>query len=123
MIERHVAGRIEADQDGVVRLSVGHAALHRLAAGQSDVKIGQGVAVGRDDDARAAPLSAAHKNGEYAVFGLAHDGDSLRLGLKHRHGRLGRQTARICKQRDDHQKSETPRPRSATARLVFSYFI
>ena len=57
----HVAGGIEADQHGVVDLAVGHAALHRLAAGQSDVEIGQGVAVGRDDHARAAPLPAGHE--------------------------------------------------------------
>ena len=31
--QRHVAGRIEPDDHGVVQLAVGHAALHERAAG------------------------------------------------------------------------------------------
>ena len=52
----HVAGRIEADDHGVVDAAVGQAALHGVAAGLGDVEIGQGVAVGGDEHAGAAPL-------------------------------------------------------------------
>ena len=66
-----VAGRVDADQHGVIDSAVGHAALHRLAAGQDDVEIGQGIAVGRDDHARAAALSAGRENGQHAILRLA----------------------------------------------------
>ena len=80
----HVAGRIDADQHGVVDAAVGHAALHRLAAGHDDVEIGQGVAVGRDDHARAAALSVGREDGQHAVLGLVHRGDALGLGVEDR---------------------------------------
>ncbi len=51
-----VADRIEPHHHCVVQLAVGHAALHERAAGPGDVKIGQGVSIGRDHDAGAAPL-------------------------------------------------------------------
>ena len=65
-----VAGGIDADDHGVVHLAVGHAALHRLAAGLRDVKIGQGVAVGRDDHAGAAALSVGREDRQHAVLRL-----------------------------------------------------
>ena len=42
----HVAGGVETDDHGVVELAVGHAALHRQAAGGDNVEVRQGVAIG-----------------------------------------------------------------------------
>ena len=44
----------------------------RLAAGQDDVEVAQGIAVGRDHHARAAALPVGRKHGQHAVLGLAH---------------------------------------------------
>ena len=82
----HVAGRIEADDHGVVQLPVGHAALHVVAGRLGDVKIGQRVAVGRDDDARAAALAVVGKDGDGRLHRLGHRGDPLLLGLQDRVG-------------------------------------
>ena len=51
----HVAGRIEADEDGVVELSIREAALHRHAGGLDDVEVRERVAIRADEDPRAPP--------------------------------------------------------------------
>ncbi len=107
--QRDVARRIEADQDGVVRLPVGHAALHRLAAGQSDVEIGQGVTVRRNHHARPAPLAARHKNGEHAVLGLVDNGDSLGLGVEQRRRRLSEDVPDTAKQHGNKENASYDR--------------
>ena len=68
----HVARGIEAHDHGVVDPAVGHAALHRVAAGLGDVEVGQGVAVGRDHHARAAARRrSGEKTASTASFALA----------------------------------------------------
>ena len=75
------------DDHGVVDPAVGHAALHGVAAGLGDVEVGQGVAVGRDDHAGAAPLPCRIEDRQHAAAGLGHDGDPLRLGRQDFGGR------------------------------------
>ena len=86
----HVAGRIEAHEDGVVDAAVGQAALHRVAAGLGDVEIGQGIAVGGDQRAGAAPLPSAGEDRRDRRLHAGDHGDPPRLGLEHRRGRLRR---------------------------------
>ena len=86
----HVAGGIEPDDHGVVDLAVGHAALHGVAAGVGDVEVAQGVAVGGNHHAGAAPLPRRIEDRQHARGGLGHDGDPLRLGREDLGGRLGR---------------------------------
>ena len=76
----HVAGRIEPDDHGVVDPAVRHAALHGVAARVRDVEVAQGVAVGRDDHAGAAPLPRRIEDRQHAAAGLGHHCDALRLG-------------------------------------------
>ena len=90
----HVAGGIEPDQHGVVDLAVGHAALHGRAAGLDDVEIGQGVAVGRDDHARAAALAVRLENRQHRRLGLLDHRDPLGLGIEHGLIRFGSQASK-----------------------------
>ena len=112
----HVAGGVQSDQHGVVDLAVGHAALHVVAAGERDVEVGQGIAVGGDDHAGAAPLAAGHKDGQHAVLGLPHGGDPLGLGLQDRGGRLGQgRQRRGQRERQGNDAANAPRLRTSVS--------
>ena len=64
------------------------------------MEIGQGVAVGRNDHARAAALPVGRKNGQHAILGLVHDGNPLRLGVKRRRGRLADNASGVAEQQN-----------------------
>ena len=80
--EGDVAHWIETDDDCVVQLAIGHAALHERAGGLGDVKIGERVTIGRNDHARAAPLPSRRKNAQHGGNGLGGGGDARLLGLQ-----------------------------------------
>ena len=78
---RQVAGRIDADDDRVVQLAVRHSALHTDPGLVRDMEIGERIALGRDDDARAASLSFLGEDGHKRRRGLGDRGNPLRLGF------------------------------------------
>jgi hypothetical protein len=63
--QRHIAHRINADDDGVVKPVVGHAALHVAAGRLDDVEIRQGVSFRRNHHSAAAagPFLGKHADG------------------------------------------------------------
>ena len=63
-------------------LPSGHAALHEGAAGPGDVKIGEGVTIGRNNHARAAPLPSRRKNGQHRGHRFGDGGNAGLLGLR-----------------------------------------
>jgi len=79
--QRHVAHRIDAHDNGVVELAVGHTALHGVAARSNDVEVGQRVSIGRNNDSRPAAPAAGGEDGQHRHIGLGHGGDPLILGL------------------------------------------
>ena len=74
----------------VVQPAVGHAALHVVAGGLDDVEVRQGVAVGRDDDARAAAVSAVGENRDGGAGGFGDSGDAGLFGGQDRRGDVSR---------------------------------
>jgi len=60
--------------------------LHVIAGRLGDVKVGQGVTVGRDHDARAAALAVVGKHGDSRWDRPRHGGDPLLFSLQHRVG-------------------------------------
>ena len=62
--EGHVAGGVDADDHRVVEHAVRQAALHEIAGAAGHVKVGERVAVGRNEHARAAPLPARREDGD-----------------------------------------------------------
>ena len=69
--EGHVADLVQADEDGVVELAVGQAALHDRAGRGDDVEVGQGVALGVDEHAGAGPLAAVMQTATTAGLTLS----------------------------------------------------
>ena len=55
--QRDVAGRIDANDDGVVQFSIIQSAFHKLAALTRHVKVGQRVAIRRNQNARPTSRS------------------------------------------------------------------
>jgi hypothetical protein len=54
---RHVAGRVDTDENGVIEHAVVEPALHKRAGPVNNVKVREGVTVGADEDARAASVT------------------------------------------------------------------
>ena len=60
-----------------------------------DVEVGQRVAVGRDDHARAAALAFVGEDGDGRLDRLGHSGNPLLFGLQHGVGNLVSESIRV----------------------------
>ena len=85
-----------------------------LPAGLDDVKVAQGIAVGRNHHARAAPLPVGSKDGDRGAAGPLDDRHAARLGLAD--GRIDFKTCRgggPRREADQRDQQRTNRKRSA----------
>ncbi len=94
-----VAGRIDADDHRVVQPAVGHAAFHGVSGGLGDMKVGERVAVRRDDHPRTAPGAPLAKDGQRGGGGVPHHFHPPCLRFQHGridggHRRQGREDQR-----------------------------
>ena len=86
-----------------------------LPQGLGDVEVGQGVAVGRDDHARAAPLPAGSEHGDGRPAGLFDDGHAASLGLTN--GRIDFHRPNLARPRPT-GKSRRPTPTPPSGRQL-----
>ena len=77
--QRNVAGRIDSDNHGVVQVAIVHATFHKRVAGLNDMKVGQRVAIGRDDDTASSAVASGAKHTNGGSTGFCDRSDSLLL--------------------------------------------
>ena len=109
----HVADRVDADDHRLVQVAVGHAAFHVVAGRLHDVEVGQGVAIGRDDHARAAAVAAVGKHGDGRPGRLGDGRDPLLLGVEHKLRHVGRPNERA------YARARPPPPGRASTSVRF----